>query len=884
MNTCLMCHSLYVKANGDLPCWDDVGEELVLGSIDVSRLMNAEQAIFYSPQLQHIRQSFLAGKDPHPEFCRRCAVRGYGGGHNSLRPETMDLLHVEASYLCHLSCPQCIPASVRRTLKAPPYHMSPRLLEGLLRQLRREGVRNIEVVHFEGRGDPLMNPQMPELIEVTKAAYPRAFTMVTTHGSYAYKPWIVQSGLDLLRVSIDGAFPKNYEQYRVGGNLATALQLFRDARDEKRRLGKSLQINWKYILFEWNDSDEEIAYAAQLATELDVQLQFVLTHTPGRSLRFRDLSTLKSKLSSIAPRALVETTFGLKDPGERLHGAQVVVAEEVTSLLWTCFDALAQNDQPAALSALKKALRYDPGFQSAEEYTDCRALLAASLQVVLSRARFPLTLSQMAAIAAKLGDRSAEIQLFRRYLQLAAREALSQRAPVTVVCHLWRWLRLSVSVRSRLRRVFTRIAGNNYDAMGHAWPRTCGYNFGDMTKGHTKKAFSQRVNELLSLIGFHVSRNSSFDGLRSNLSSLQLELRRKQSELDETRAALGSLGERYGKWYQARHSSTTDTRSDIDGEKDLFINYPVRPADPLALTPPIRPEFRSAFGGLWTDLNNAEAALAGKVALGELSAHEAMLVEDWRRDGFVILPRAIAHETIDAALADFEKAFDGRLGRKMAYWGENGLHIEDASRDKVRKTQARLLELHGHSKAAQSLIFAKPVKRFLEIVFGRPAMAFQSLGFYYGSQQGLHQDSAFVRVSSPLEFAASWIALEDIQEGSGELEYYPGSHLLPHHLFHGAHLWINQDDPELLKFTDLLHSNAQRAGLTLTRFLPKKGDVLIWAAGLMHGGGPVTDPNLTRRSLVTHYCPADLQPMYAYGGALPKRRLESGGYIMSDSA
>src|SRR5579859_2673048 len=37
-----------------------------------------------------------------------------------------------------------------------------------------------------------------------------------------------------------------------------------------------------------------------------------------------------------------------------------------------------------------------------------------------------------------------------------------------------------------------------------------------------------------------------------------------------------------------------------------------------------------------------------------------------------------------------------------------------------------------------------------------PALAFQSLGFYYGSQQPLHQDSAFVRVNSPLEFVASW--------------------------------------------------------------------------------------------------------------------------------
>jgi hypothetical protein len=30
MHTRMMCTSLYVKANGDIPCWDDVGESHIL--------------------------------------------------------------------------------------------------------------------------------------------------------------------------------------------------------------------------------------------------------------------------------------------------------------------------------------------------------------------------------------------------------------------------------------------------------------------------------------------------------------------------------------------------------------------------------------------------------------------------------------------------------------------------------------------------------------------------------------------------------------------------------------------------------------------------------------------------------------------------------------
>jgi ectoine hydroxylase-related dioxygenase (phytanoyl-CoA dioxygenase family)/SAM-dependent methyltransferase len=315
---------------------------------------------------------------------------------------------------------------------------------------------------------------------------------------------------------------------------------------------------------------------------------------------------------------------------------------------------------------------------------------------------------------------------------------------------------------------------------------------------------------------------------------------------------------------------------------DTFVQHSSAPSDHGALDPPVKPEFRSPFGGLWTDLNTADAILAGKVAIGDLLPGEANLVNAWKRDGLVILPGAVDVAAIDAALVDFESAYDGRLNLKMSYWDDRGLHIEDASRQHVRKKDAKLLDIHDVSEAIRAIQFSEPVSRFLRILFERPALAFQSLGFYYGSQQHLHQDSAFVRVNSPLEFVASWIALEDVSAGSGELEYYPGSHAVPHHLFGGKRLWVKYDDPELERFSDILHDQAKQAGLSLRRFLPKKGDVLIWSAGLMHGGSPVTDLNRTRKSLVTHYCPADLQPMFAYKGGRTKRKSVAGHYVIAE--
>ena len=68
------------------------------------------------------------------------------------------------------------------------------------------------------------------------------------------------------------------------------------------------------------------------------------------------------------------------------------------------------------------------------------------------------------------------------------------------------------------------------------------------------------------------------------------------------------------------------------------------------------------------------------------------------------------------------------------------------------------------------------------MIFDDSPLLFQSLSFEKGSQQGMHQDTAYIVVDSPLELAASWIALQDVEPGSGELMYYEGSHRLPEYL------------------------------------------------------------------------------------------------------
>jgi ectoine hydroxylase-related dioxygenase (phytanoyl-CoA dioxygenase family) len=271
--------------------------------------------------------------------------------------------------------------------------------------------------------------------------------------------------------------------------------------------------------------------------------------------------------------------------------------------------------------------------------------------------------------------------------------------------------------------------------------------------------------------------------------------------------------------------------------------------------------FHSRFGGLWTDRRDAHAVLADRQARGAISADEGRDLAAWIETGTLVVERAVPPELTERIERDVERAWTG---------GNPRLHVEhfvdhrrrvEAIRPELRDRPTKVLDLYSVSEAAREAIFAPRVLRFLRLVFEREPMAFQSLYFRRGTQQPVHQDTAFVRVVRPLEFVGSWLALEDIRENSGELQYYEGSHRIPEYVFDGRSRAMPKGYPEQ-EYYAYLNAQAARLGLRLTKFRPRRGDVVFWHADLAHGGAAEMTPGSTRRSLVTHYCPADNTPTY----------------------
>lgn len=265
-------------------------------------------------------------------------------------------------------------------------------------------------------------------------------------------------------------------------------------------------------------------------------------------------------------------------------------------------------------------------------------------------------------------------------------------------------------------------------------------------------------------------------------------------------------------------------------------------------------DYYSRFGGLWIDdrdPKNVEARIE-RIADADLRQN----IRNFVRDGYVILPGAVPAEAIDAYLQEYESAADTP--------GFLCLFGDTFSREKASKPGAKVCDTVMLLSSGPDLSFSPRIGQFLEEVFEDKALAFQSLHFEMGSTQGIHQDTAYVVVErEPTKLIASWIALEDIEPGTGELVYYVGGHRITEYRYGGEYKHYDPARDEIQSHTahiNHLHEEAARLGLPLGKFSAKKGDVLLWHADLPHGGGEITKPGRTRRSLVTHYCPKTLTP------------------------
>jgi len=232
---------------------------------------------------------------------------------------------------------------------------------------------------------------------------------------------------------------------------------------------------------------------------------------------------------------------------------------------------------------------------------------------------------------------------------------------------------------------------------------------------------------------------------------------------------------------------------------------------------------------------------------GELTREEADICRKFAQDGYVVIPGLIDPETADAAWLDY-----------VTIWQESNPFNLPAQPDKFDPTWGRTGNVHKWVMGMHGLLHHPKIVNLIDLLLGKPCIPYQTIPSFYGSEQPAHSDAIHM-TTFPLGFlAAAWIALEDIHPDSGPLVFYPGSHKLPYLLSEAAGIGIGDHKRlgrrvYIEKYEKMVQDLIRTKELKPSFFTANKGDVLIWHHNLLHGGSPVNNPEITRKSLVCHY-------------------------------
>lgn len=198
-------------------------------------------------------------------------------------------LYVECTAACNISCFQacCAPETgITRTRQAGmlDYDLFTRVID--------EAGASLGRVDFFNYGEAFLHKRAIDMCAYIKSRFPHIYLYTSTNG-LAFRGdaarRLVHTGIDEVTFSIDGASQEAYARYRRRGQFDIALNALREMVEEKRSAGRDLPVlNWRYILFAWNDSDEEMGRARRLAAEIGVdRLTWEITDHPEEAFSRR---------------------------------------------------------------------------------------------------------------------------------------------------------------------------------------------------------------------------------------------------------------------------------------------------------------------------------------------------------------------------------------------------------------------------------------------------------------------------------------------------------------------------------------------------------------------------------------------------------------------
>ena len=196
---------------------------------------------------------------------------------------------VENTAACNLRCSLCR----RRELLA--IRNKPALdLDDVAKVARLLNEQGIESVYYFNLGEPFLPEDIYQQVRIIREKNPHIRIITSTNGMLLDSEEKIKAALlmDYVFISLDGISQEMVGRYQVGSDFVRVYANMKQLAASARQAGRSRDgvrvpvIEWRYILFRWNDAPGQIDIAMQLAREAGVDL---IAFAPGAA-RFVDRS------------------------------------------------------------------------------------------------------------------------------------------------------------------------------------------------------------------------------------------------------------------------------------------------------------------------------------------------------------------------------------------------------------------------------------------------------------------------------------------------------------------------------------------------------------------------------------------------------------------
>ena len=218
-----------------------------------------------------------------------------------------------------------------------------------------------------------------------------------------------------------------------------------------------------------------------------------------------------------------------------------------------------------------------------------------------------------------------------------------------------------------------------------------------------------------------------------------------------------------------------------------------------------------------------------------------------------------------------KSSYSEQIKEKIRFYHQNGyLILEDliegfdqkakniisSLSEEQQKFGSRVQDAWRYVPDAKALACHPKILEWLQILYQRKPIPFQTLNFSKGTEQATHSDLIHFNTFPKRYMAGVWFALEDVDADNGPLHYYPGSHTLP--IYELSDLGMPKStlanrQEQYQRYEAFIRGLIANSSFKKELINIKKGSCLIWAANLLHGGEKINDPTRSRHTQVTHY-------------------------------